>query len=304
MNIHTADTASVPRLARAKLLEAALKGEGDPALIACVQERKRAIDDLVQHGRRRRYAMGVQQKLDRALEAYVRCNYTEWDPDAPEAERAKANAETRRMIDDAEEGRGIDVVILMAAANKESRAVWDRIRKTAESDMLKIVKPLPVVPFIERTHGLGLPGLAAILAETGTLDGYANPAKLWSRLGFAPHDGHAMSTWRREKWRPRALTKEEWIDHPFKPQRYAFMFSLAKPLRDHQWIGAKKSENSKGQPDGPYGQLYFDRRAYCEITHPDWTDGHRDKDALRIMFKRLLVHLWEAWMDTSFAQPI
>jgi hypothetical protein len=50
-------------------------------------------------------------------------------------------------------------------------------------------------------------------------------------------------------------------------------------------------------PDGKYGQVYADRRAHCDVTHPDWTDAHRDRDALRVMFKRFLADLWEAWMD-------
>jgi hypothetical protein len=293
-------TPNARRRRAAAQLAAALLNEGKPDLVARVQARRAAVDELVQHGRRRRYAMAVQQKLDRALESYVRRTFTPWSPDDEKADRDKANAETKRLIAAAADGEGHASLVGMVKANAESRAVYDRMRKTAEKDMQAIAATLPIAAFVETVPGLGLQGLASILAETGTLDGYANPAKVWSRLGFAPFDGFALSSWRRETWRPRTLTKDEWIAHPFSAERYAHMAMQAKPLRDKQWIGAKKTDDGKGRPDGPYGEVYAARRAHCEITHPDWSDAHRDKDALRVMFKRLLADLWAAWIDLSF----
>jgi hypothetical protein len=288
------------RHAAAQLAAALVDKTGDPAFVAHVQARRAAIDELVLHGRRRRYAMAVQQKLDRALESYVRRTFTPWSPDDEKADRDKANAETKRLIAAAADGEGHVALVGMVKANAESRAVYDRMRKTAEKDMQAIAATLPIAAFVDTVPGLGLQGLASILAETGTLDGYANPAKVWSRLGFAPFDGFALSSWRRETWRPRTLSKDEWIAHPFSAERYAHMVMQAKPLRDKQWVGAKKTDDGKGRPDGPYGEIYAARRAHCEVTHPDWSDAHRDKDALRVMFKRLLADLWAAWIDLSF----
>jgi hypothetical protein len=296
-------TDHLSRNTRAHVLAEAFAGNGDPALVKTVEERRAVVKELVSQGRRRRYAMGVQQKLDRALEAFVRRNYTDWDPTAPEAERTAANKETTRLIEAAGKGEGIDTIVTLVLANTTSRAVWDKVRDEAEKKMVAMVKTLPVAAFVNNVHGFALPGLSFILAETGSLDNYTNPAKIWSRLGFAPFEGFAMSSWTRETWRPRALTADEWIEHPFSAERYARMFMLAKPLRDSQWIGAKKTADGIGKPKPGmiYGQLYADRRAHCELTHPDWTPAHRDKDALRIMFKRLLADLWSAWIDTSFA---
>jgi hypothetical protein len=291
------------RRARAAQLAAALDGTGDPALVEAVAKRRAACDAIVQLGRQRRFAMKVQQKLDRALESYARINFTAWDPDAPAAEREKRNAEALRLVAQARKGEGPPVLVALAKANAESRAVWDTMRLSTERDMAKVAKALPAAPFCERVHGFALPGLASILAETGTLDGYGNPAKVWSRLGFAPYAGLALSSWKREAWRPRALSAAEWVDHPFKAERYAFMFTLAKPLRDAQWIGASKTDDGQGRPKPGmrYGYTYALRRAHCDITHPDWTPAHRDRAALRVMFKRLLADLWSAWIDTSFA---
>jgi hypothetical protein len=249
----------------------------------------------------RRYAMGLQQKLDRALESYVRRNFTKWHVDDDEVARKKENAKVKRLLDTAAEGEGPLALQLMVRSNSEGRAPYDAIRKDAEKEMVKLAAKLPVAAWVNNIHGAGLLGLATILGEAGPLDNYANPAKLWSRLGFAPYDGAALSTYRRPTWRPRVLTADEWTEHPFKAERYAYMAMLAKPLRDSQWIGAKKTDDGKGKPDGYYGQLYADRRAHCDVTHPDWTDMHRDRDALRVMFKRFLADLWEAWIDATLA---
>lgn len=42
-------------------------------------------------------------------------------------------------------------------------------------------------------------------------------------------------------------------------------------------------------------RLAYDRRkAHTAVTRPDWTDGHRHSDALRIVSKELLKDLWRA----------
>jgi hypothetical protein len=176
--------------------------------------------------------------------------------------------------------------------------------------MAQFVKQLPVAKWIESVRGIGLPGLALIVSEAAALneatgrvvglDGYPNPAKLWKRLGYAPYDGFAGSTWKREKWRPRKLTAEEWMAYPFSGERYAPMSQLATHLVDHQWIGKNKTDDGEGKPNGPYGEVYYKRRKHCEMTHPDWTDDHRRKDALRVAFKQFLVDLWKAWIDSAF----
>lgn len=316
------------RRSHAKRLGAALIQDGDdPAFVKTVRDRHELTEEILRHGRERRHAMASQQKLDRSLESFVRSFYTDWRVTAPDAERKKENKKAIRLIKDAKKAISrhrcecCDQTVLvslrndrlaeMVRANEESRAKWDKIRNDAERAMIKLAARLPAANWTKPIRGAGLKGLAIIIAETGTLDGYANPAKLWKRLGFAPYQGFALSTYRRPKWRPRALTAEEQTSKPGQPaaaafnaERYAHMFTLAKPLRDHQWIGAKKAgaEDGKGRPKpgARYGQLYAERRAKMKIKHPDWTNAHFDKDGLRVMFKRFLADLWEAWMDATY----
>ncbi len=244
--------------------------------------------------RQRRFAMKVQQKLDRSLESFLRINATEWNPNADEKDREKANREVKAIIERIRAGDAhqfADEVLMCDAARKPA----DEKRAAAEKAMERAAKLLPVYPWLEAIRGAGALGLATIIAEAGDLSNYAYPAKLWKRLGFAPFDGYAGSTWKREKWRPRALSKDEWIANPFSGERYALMAQIATWLVNAQWIGAAKSKSGEGEPNGPYGEVYAKRRAHTKKTHADWTDGHRRNDALRITMKRFLLDLWNEW---------
>jgi hypothetical protein len=167
--------------------------------------------------------------------------------------------------------------------------------------MEKIAKQLPVWEWAEPVMGFGAKGLAIIVAETTTasaplsLSSYTKGLDgIYSRLGFAsyglPDDGgqFALSTWKRQTWRPRALTADEWIEHPFKACRYAEMFTLAESL-------FKLQSDGRREP-GPYRLVYDRRRARTAETHPDWSKLHSHRDAMRVMFKALIADLYAAWM--------
>jgi hypothetical protein len=244
--------------------------------------------------RQRRFVLKVQQKLDRSLESFLRINATDWNPNADEADREKANREVKELIKRIRAGASHELAVAVHTADR-ARQPADEMRSAAEKAMEQAAKDLPVYSWIESIRGAGALGLATIVAEAGDLANYANPAKLWKRLGFAPYDGHAGSTWKRKTWRPRILTDDEWIENPFSGERYALMHQIATWLVNAQWTGAAKSENGEGRPNGRYGEVYAARRQRTIETHPDWTDGHRRKDALRIAMKAFLADLWSEW---------
>lgn len=250
--------------------------------------------------RQRRFAMKVQQKLDRSLESFLRINATDWNPNAEEKDREKANRQVKEIIDRIRSGEAhqfADEVLMVDEARKPT----DDKRAAAEKAMEKAAKELPVYPWVEAIRGAGALGLATIVAECGDLSNYATPAKLWKRLGYAPYDGHAGSTWKRDSWRPRALSKDEWIENPFSGERYALMAQIVTWLVNAQWVGAKKSDTGEGKPNGPYGEIYAKRRTHTKETHPDWSDGHRRKDALRVTMKKFLLDLWTEWNRDAVA---
>lgn len=255
------------------------------------------VNEIRQHHRKRRFAMKVQQKVERSLESYVRINYTPWKPDATEAERKKANAAAKALIAAARKGAPeASEIFEVVEVSDKARTPADDLRKKHEDTMAELAEALPVFPFVEAIHGAGAVGLAQIIGEAGDLSNYKkSPCRLWKRLGFAPYDGLAGSTWKRDKWRPRALTKDEWIENPFSGERYAAMIQIAQSLWFKQWIGKGKTEDGVGKPNGHYGQVYFERRQWTAASHPEWKPGRAHKDALRFMMKRFLKDLWIAW---------
>lgn len=266
------------------------------------------------HHRRRRFAMKTQQKLDRSLESYIRCNYTAWSPDLPKEEAAKCNARVSAILKAARDPESTDadalIVRKMVFALDKSREPWDEQRKIEEKLMIGYVNASDVAEWLEGVKGAGALGVATIIGEAGDLSNYPTEGHLWSRLGFAPFEGHAGSTWRRETWRPRALSSAEWVEHPFACERYAMMYVIADSLSKAQVESAEKSGTTFGRGKGVYGEAYVKRREHTAITHPDWTKMHARNDALRIMMKKFLRDLWREWrramsgMRENATQPV
>src|SRR5262245_38220634 len=253
------------------------------------------VEAIRSHHRRRRYAMKVQQKIDRALESFVSINATEWTYDADEKAREKFNREVKAIITAARKSSSDDVIVELVQKTDRGREPFDAMRDAAESQMEKLARGLPVAGWVKTVHGAGLLGLATIVAEAGDLSNFPNPAKLWKRLGFAPYDGLAGSTWKRETWRPRALTKDEWIANPFSGERYALVHQSAVWLVNSQVEAAEKSGTEFGRPLGSYGEVYVRRRERTKTEHSDWTKQHGRMDAVRITMKEFLKDLWCEW---------
>jgi hypothetical protein len=255
------------------------------------------IQGIWAHHAKRRYAIKLQQKIDRAMESWIRIHETDWTPDLSEDEREKYNKLVKALIAKArKEGASSQSLTSEIVGTTDiMRKPIDLMRDTAEKNMESIAQQLPVWEWAEQIHGIGPLGIATIVAEAGDLSKYQTPAKLWKRLGYHVYEGCAGSTWKREKWRPRKLEAEEWIANPFSGQRYALMTQVATWLVNAQWIGAKKTGTDEGKPNGPYGEIYAARRAHTFKTQPEWTLMHRRRDALRIVMKRLLLDLWRVW---------
>jgi len=281
--------------------KSAPKKSGSPASLAMKSSDglpgSQILDKIIESHRARRFAMGIQQVLDRKVESYVRINFTEWNANDAEDSRAKSNAEALALLKAAREGEGDDELIRAVTMSDNARAHADAERLRHEKVMTSLAKDLPIAPWIDSVPGLGLLGVATILAETGDLSKYANVAKVWKRLGYAPYNGLAGSTWKRPKWRngEPALSAEEWTLNPFNGKRYGMLFSISDSLLRKQWIGKAKTEDGKGKADGKYGAVYEKRREHTAVTHPEWTPKHSQMDGLRIMMKEVIKDLWVEW---------
>ena len=108
--------------------------------------------------RKRRYAIKLEQKIDRALESYVRLNYTEWHPSLDPKVREKFNKEAKALITAAAKGSGEEDLIFFVQQTEVSRAPWDSIRGAAEKAMAKLAVELPVWSWVESVRGAGALG--------------------------------------------------------------------------------------------------------------------------------------------------
>jgi hypothetical protein len=251
------------------------------------------INELRSHHRFRRFAMAGQMRNDRSLEAFVR-GQLGFDTRMEEKDRKRLSEAATKEIEKARSGDDTLLPVIQATtASDQARLPFDNMRKERERAMRALAKQLPAWPWVDSVHGFGELGFATVVAEAAAvraplaLSNYPKPDHLWSRLGFAPYDGHAGSTWKRGKtegWAPRALSKDEWIAHPFNSQRYALIFQVGL------WL-----VNGQAKDGGRYRSKYLERRERTAAAHPDWSKMHSHMDGIRIATKQLLYDLWWEW---------
>ena len=143
--------------------------------------------------------------------------------------------------------------------------------------MVKLAKKLPVADWVQRQKGFGLGNFSRVIGETGDLSLYANPAKVWKRMGLAPYKGKAPSTWKRTG----GLTKEEWTALGYCPRRRAIMYVVGECLLKLN--------------DGHYRKRYDQAKALFAAKHPDEKLLHAHKHGMLLMVKMLLRDLWVVW---------
>lgn len=259
----------------------------------------------------RRGDIRAVNRLNNAIHAYVR-RAMGWSLALPEAERDKINKRAERFVRQImadgstppdEEERLFDAVAPRIDVFRQAMAPLIADRVQIEREMRKMARGLSVWSgFGAEVKGFGELGLAVVVGECGDLAKYSGPYKVYKRLGLAPYDGHSGKAWRIPKWRPRELTADEWINLGYSPQRRAEIHGVVSvPLLRAQTVAARRAGGGQSTCDAqervaaPYRLIYDNRRSHTAATHPDWTKAHSYNDALRIMTKALILHLWCAW---------
>src|SRR5215471_5607974 len=96
-----------------------LTGDNQPPSVASGAADQSSVDNRVEGvrgavlairiaHRRRRYAMKLQQKIDRACESYIRSNYTDWTPDMDDANRERIRREIQAHLKQARSSEHAD----------------------------------------------------------------------------------------------------------------------------------------------------------------------------------------------------
>lgn len=218
------------------------------------------IAEIREQWRRRQSWHRAEKSL--TLQAKALCRRLATDGDKKEAD----------LIYKAALGKGehpmADVALAAFFPLAEARDGIVRHRKAVEKRLVQLAAGLPVAPWVEGTRGVGLLSLAAIVGEAGDLSSYANPAKLWKRLGLAVMpDG-----------RQRRTSGVAAIEHGYSPARRSVVWNIGACIV---------------KAGGPLKAVYDARKVY-EAERVE-TKAHAHNRAQRYVEKRFVRDLWSAW---------
>lgn len=262
----------------------------------------KTCDALMELQVRRKFFIGLSNKQTNAAKALVR-RALSWQWDDDEQNRDAVNKRAESIVDRAlseKDQKDSDLPIIAAiggdlAKVRECLLPGQKARKEIEKEMVKLVKTLPAHEWQKTIFGFGDLALAVVIGEAGNLSNYDHPDKLKKRLGLAPHQGKAFSTWRREG----GLSADEWSEAGYSPRRLGQVFSVLEPMFRQQAEWAEKEQKDGTirpmRPAGHYGLIYYSRRERTATTHSDWTPKHSHNDGLRVMFQAVITDLWSEW---------
>lgn len=158
--------------------------------------------------------------------------------------------------------------------------------KSPERAMKALAMQLPVYEWVKSVRGFGVMNLACVIGETGDLNNYANPGKVWKRMGLAVIDGQRQR---------KTTDKELAIQMGYSPVRRTVMHLLGDSLVKGQ---------GKGDEVGEYRKVYDARKAYELERNPEIVKAHAHARALRYMEKRVLRELWKVWRGQPQGQLV
>lgn len=238
----------------------------------------------------------------------------------PEKERLKKFVEASKLIRAVVDGDAdcpLKFIILTTMVGID--AFRDK-ESAIEKEQGKLAKTLPVAAWVTspQQKGFGLQSLATVVGETGNLSNYANPAKVWRRMGCAPHqfDGKTLmgATWK--SGREGKLPAAEWESFGYSPRRRSISFVIGENLvkQNGRVVGGASdsdiaSDKRVGADDsgietecccvGPYRARYDESKAAIKEKHPDYSDLRCHRHGMLLATKLLLKNLWIEWSATD-----
>lgn len=216
--------------------------------------------------------------------------------------RAKIFKEAVLLIKHIKKGEEVESPLYgMVITTSKAIHEFDLMAKLLESDLVRLAKQLPVADWVEERDqlGFGLQSLGTVIGETGDLSNYANPAKVWRRMGCAPwtKDGetHMGSTWRcrTSKRGVVKLEKEDWEEFGYSPRRRSISYLIGESLMKGNYKKAKDSDEVVWC--GPYRQRYDESRARYLELHTDARPIYCHLHGMLLAAKLLYKNLWIEW---------
>jgi hypothetical protein len=148
--------------------------------------------------------------------------------------------------------------------------------------------------------------LAIVVGECGDLANYANPAKLWRRMGCSPwvFNGKTLmgATWKSGK--EGKLPASEWELFGYSPRRRSISYLIGEGiLRQNGSQEARKAYEIGGvsyparlaRLCGPYRARYDYAKNACAENHPDYKPLRCHLHGMLLGTKLLIKNLWIEW---------
>jgi hypothetical protein len=190
----------------------------------------------------------------------------------------------------------------------QARMVIEGHRKIEEKAIEKLAKQLPIAGWISSVKGLGWLSVGGLVAEIGDPGMYANPAKIWKRMGLAVIGGG----------RQRKIAGDAALEHGYSPERRSLMWNIGSGLIKCQsewrdlYLARMATEHAKAIDEGlvpaTTGKATVDSwearglpplTKVTKLTDECRGAGHMHNRSQRYMEKRLLREFWKAWRDAT-----
>lgn len=194
--------------------------------------------------------------------------------------------EARIMVTRIKQGQMESPLKTLVSNGDMAIGAFDTEIKSIEHTMMELANKLPVAQWSrdKKRAGFGLRFLAILIGETGDLNNYHNPAKLWRRMGCAPFRNNGSNlmgaTWRSGK--EGRLSPNQWDTYGYSPRRRSVAYLIGDNLH--------KVNRSI------YREHYDKVFAQTRKTRPDWVELRCHRHAMLLTTKRLFKELWAAWV--------